>query len=88
MVKDHLTLMHGLRDYASPKARLTRMIKSGDVIQVHDKAIFTATSLAAESLSVSMPIDPTVTDDLPAGASFQLIYNIGGIVVTLTLQES
>ncbi len=34
MVKDHLTLMHELRDYASPKARLTRMIKSGDVIQV------------------------------------------------------
>ena len=26
MPKDHLTLMHELRDYASPKARLTRMI--------------------------------------------------------------
>ena len=34
MPKDHVTLMHELRDYASPKARLTRMIKSGDVIQV------------------------------------------------------
>jgi predicted transcriptional regulator of viral defense system len=34
MPKDHTTLMHELRDYASPKARLTRMIKSGDVIQV------------------------------------------------------
>lgn len=34
MPRDHLTLMHALRDYASPKARLTRMIKSGDVIQV------------------------------------------------------
>lgn len=34
MHKNHLTLMHELRDYASPKARLTRMIKSGDVIQV------------------------------------------------------
>jgi predicted transcriptional regulator of viral defense system len=34
MIKDHLTLMHELRDYASPKARLTRMIKSGEVIQV------------------------------------------------------
>jgi predicted transcriptional regulator of viral defense system len=32
--KDHLTLMHELRDYASPKARLTRMIRSGEVIQV------------------------------------------------------
>lgn len=34
MPKDHLTLMHELKDYASPKARLTRMIKAGDVIQV------------------------------------------------------
>jgi predicted transcriptional regulator of viral defense system len=34
MPKDHLTLMHELRDYASPKARLTRMIKAGEVVQV------------------------------------------------------
>jgi predicted transcriptional regulator of viral defense system len=34
MPKDHITLMHELRDYASPKARLTRMIKSGEVVQV------------------------------------------------------
>ncbi len=34
MHKNHQTIMHELRDYASPKARLTRMIKSGDVIQV------------------------------------------------------
>jgi len=34
MPKNHLILMEALRDYASPKARLTRMIKSGEVIQV------------------------------------------------------
>ncbi|MDA8125550.1 MAG: hypothetical protein M0009_10225 [Deltaproteobacteria bacterium] len=34
MLKDHMTLMHELRAYASPKARLTRMIKSGEVVQV------------------------------------------------------
>ena len=34
MYKDHATLMHELRDYASPRARLTRMIHSGEVIQV------------------------------------------------------
>jgi len=34
MHKNHQTIMHELRDYASPKARLTRMIKSGEVIQV------------------------------------------------------
>ncbi len=29
-----MTLMHELRDYSSPKARLTRMIRSGEVIQI------------------------------------------------------
>ncbi|KAF0156976.1 MAG: hypothetical protein FD159_1624 [Syntrophaceae bacterium] len=55
MHKDHLTLMHELQDYASPKARLTRMIKSGDVIQVrrgifldaHEKTSYSLKSLAA-----------------------------------------
>ncbi len=34
MFKDHATLMQELREYASPRARLTRMIRSGKVIQV------------------------------------------------------
>jgi len=29
-----MTLIHELRNYSSPKARITRMIKSGDLIQV------------------------------------------------------
>lgn len=55
MFKDHLTIMHELQDYASPKSRLTRMIKSGAVIQVrrgifldaHDKTGYSLKSLAA-----------------------------------------
>ncbi|PKN05766.1 MAG: hypothetical protein CVU74_00075 [Deltaproteobacteria bacterium HGW-Deltaproteobacteria-9] len=55
MHKNHLTIMHELRDYASPKSRLTRMIKSGDVIQVRrgifldaqEKAGYSLKSLAA-----------------------------------------
>jgi predicted transcriptional regulator of viral defense system len=39
MYKDHMTLIHELGDYASPKSRITRMIRSGDVIQVR-KGIF------------------------------------------------
>lgn len=39
MYKDHMTLVHELRDYASPKARITRMIRSGEIIQVR-KGIF------------------------------------------------
>ncbi len=34
MYKDHMTLIQELKDYASPRARITRMIKSGEVIQV------------------------------------------------------
>jgi hypothetical protein len=34
MYKDHMTLIQELKGYASPKARITRMIKSGEVIQV------------------------------------------------------
>lgn len=61
---------------------------AGDVIQVHDKAIFTITSLAAESVLITQLIDPAVADDNPAGGQFQVVYNVGGIIITLTFQES
>jgi predicted transcriptional regulator of viral defense system len=34
MYIDHMKLMHDFRDYASPKARLTRLLKAGNIIQV------------------------------------------------------
>ena len=34
MFKDHAMLMHELREYASPKAKITRLIKSGEIIRV------------------------------------------------------
>jgi predicted transcriptional regulator of viral defense system len=34
MYKDHMFLINNLRNYASPRSRITRMIKSGEVIQV------------------------------------------------------
>jgi len=34
MIKDHLTIMDEMKRYASPRARLTRMLKSGTIIQV------------------------------------------------------
>jgi len=34
MIKDHLTIMDEMKGYASPRARLTRMLKSGTIIQV------------------------------------------------------
>ena len=49
MPKDHPTLMHELRGYASPKARLTRMIKSGEVVQVR-RGLFLDAKEAVRSL--------------------------------------
>lgn len=34
MIKDHLAVMDSLKEYASPKARLTRLLKSGKLIQI------------------------------------------------------
>ncbi len=61
---------------------------AGDVIQNFDKAVITTTSRAAESVTALFPIDPTVADDNPAGAQFQVVVSMGGIVFTMTLQES
>lgn len=40
MIKDHLAVMEELKDYASPKTRLSRMIKAGSIIQVR-RGLFT-----------------------------------------------
>lgn len=34
MLKTHLMVMDELKNYASPKARLTRMLKSGELVQI------------------------------------------------------
>jgi len=34
MIKDNLIVMDGLTQYASPKARLTRILKSGELVQI------------------------------------------------------
>jgi hypothetical protein len=34
MIKSHMAIMDELKSYASPKSKLTRMIKSGDLIQI------------------------------------------------------
>jgi predicted transcriptional regulator of viral defense system len=34
MIKDSATVMHELREYASPKAKLTRMIRSGEILRI------------------------------------------------------
>jgi len=34
MIKTHLAVMEELKDYSSPKARLTRLLKTGELIQI------------------------------------------------------
>jgi hypothetical protein len=34
MIKTHLAVMNELKAYASPKARLTRLLKSGKLVQI------------------------------------------------------
>ena len=34
MIKDTLALMHSLKDYGSPKSKLTRMVKAGEWVQI------------------------------------------------------
>ncbi len=50
MFKNHWTIMHDLSGYASPKARLTRMIKSGEVIQVRRGVFLDASEKTGYSL--------------------------------------
>jgi hypothetical protein len=40
VIKTHLALMDELKTYASPKARLTRLIKSGELVQIR-RGLFT-----------------------------------------------
>lgn len=61
---------------------------AGDVTQDHDKGTFTATSKATQSVVITMPVDPAVVDDNPAGMSFSVVWSVGGILITLTVQES
>ena len=67
MPKDHLTLMHELRDYASPKARLTRMIKSGEVVQVRRGLFLDAkeTGHSLKSLAAIFTAPPTSPSNTP-----------------------
>lgn len=49
MTKDSATIMHELRDYASPKAKLTQMIRSGEVLRIR-RGLY----LPADQQTVSM----------------------------------
>lgn len=43
---------------------------------------------SSSALSLNMPIDPAVADDLPAGGTVELHYTVGGILLKVILLES
>lgn len=72
MIKSHQGVMEELKDYASPKARLTRMLKSGSLIQVRR-------GLFVESLAVSRrALAPVIYG--PSYISFQYALAVYGLI--------
>lgn len=43
---------------------------------------------ASSALSLDLPVDPAVFDDLPAGGTVEIHYSVGGILLKIVIQES
>jgi hypothetical protein len=62
---------------------------SGTWTQVFDKFFSNdVVTGGAGSLSIDLPIDPAVADDVAAGGTFNLVYSVAGMTLTVVLQES
>ena len=72
MIKAHLVLMEELKAYASPKAKLTRLLKSGQLVQVRR-------GLFVDSAAVSRPcLAPMIYG--PSYLSFQYALSVYGLI--------
>jgi len=60
----------------------------GDVIQQAAKATFTATTGDLEDISLDMDVSDAVLDDMAAGQETSLVYNVGGITITVIMVDS
>ncbi len=61
----------------------------GDWTQIVDKYdTANAVTGGAGVVSINLPIDPAVADDVPAGGSFTLEYSVVGTVLKVVLSES
>ena len=61
---------------------------AGVVVQEAAKASFTATSGDFEDISVDMDVSDAVLDDMAAGQQVTLVYSLGGVTITCTLQDN
>ncbi len=72
MLKTHLMLMDELKEYASPRARLTRMLKAGELVQLR-RGLF----VDDPSVSVRVPA-PVIYG--PSYISFQYALAFAGLI--------
>ena len=72
MIKDHLAVMDGLKNYGSPKARLTRLLKAGELFQIRR-------GLFVDDLSVpKCTLAPLIYG--PSYLSFQYALSFHGLI--------
>jgi hypothetical protein len=72
MIKTHHAVMEELKDYAAPKARLTRLLKSGELIQVRR-------GLFVDSPSVSRRVLASALYG-PSYISFEYALSVAGLI--------
>ena len=46
------------------------------------------TTGSVSALSIDLPTDPAVADDVPSGGSFRLVYDVAGTTLTVVLTDS
>jgi len=61
---------------------------NGNVIQTAATATFTATTNDLEDISLDMDTSPDVLDDMTAGQQVSIVYNVGGVTITVILVDS
>jgi len=72
MLKTHLALMDELKDYASPRAKLTRMLKSGSIVQLRR-------GLFVDDVSISPRVVAPVLYG-PSYISFEYVLATAGLI--------
>ena len=60
----------------------------GDVSQAGAMARFTATTGDLEDVSADLDVSDAVLDDMASGQTVSIVYNVGGVTVSVVLQDN
>lgn len=72
MIKTHLAVMEELKGYASPRARLTRLLKTGELIQIR-RGLFVDNSSVSRKVLASIVYGPSYI-------SFEYALSVAGLI--------